>query len=108
LPATARRGSEHFFPAQPNLLDARERGNWAVERAAIAASVIALAHSLQLKVVAEGVETHAQLLFLARQRCDEFQGFYFSRPLPATDFAALLQSNYQMPPPTLLQPGEGI
>ena len=76
--------------------------------AAIAASVIALAHSLQLKVVAEGVETASQLIFLSRHRCDEIQGYYFSPPIKAEEFTALLRSGRRMTPPTLLQPGEGI
>ena len=58
--------------------------------AAIAASIIALAHSLQLSVVAEGVETQAQLHYLKRQRCDVMQGYYFARPMPAHEFSALL------------------
>ncbi|MFC5300072.1 EAL domain-containing protein [Azospira restricta] len=51
--------------------------------AAIAVSTIALAHSLGLRVVAEGVETAAQLQMLRRHGCDEVQGFFLSRPLPA-------------------------
>ena len=52
--------------------------------AAIARSIIALAHSLKLKVIAEGVETEAQLNYLALHHCDVIQGYYFSRPLSAT------------------------
>jgi EAL domain-containing protein (putative c-di-GMP-specific phosphodiesterase class I) len=52
--------------------------------AAIARSIIALAHGLKLKVIAEGVETEAQLNYLALHHCDVIQGYYFSRPLSAT------------------------
>ncbi|MEO8718044.1 MAG: EAL domain-containing protein [Burkholderiales bacterium] len=50
--------------------------------------IIAMAHSLGLTVVAEGVETQAQLDYLRTHGCDECQGFFFSKPLPAADFAA--------------------
>jgi len=52
--------------------------------AAIACSIIALAHALKLKVIAEGVETVAQLNYLAEHHCDAMQGYYFSRPLSAS------------------------
>jgi diguanylate cyclase (GGDEF)-like protein/PAS domain S-box-containing protein len=51
--------------------------------AAITATIITMAHSLQLKVVAEGVETAEQLAFLRAQHCDEIQGYWLSRPLSA-------------------------
>ena len=54
---------------------------------AIVTTVVALAHSLGLKVVAEGVEQESQLAFLKQLGCDEVQGFYYSAPLPTNDFA---------------------
>lgn len=59
--------------------------------AAIAKSIIAMAHSLHLKVIAEGVETEGQLQYLRDLKCDEIQGYYFSRPLPAEEFGELLK-----------------
>ncbi len=59
--------------------------------AAITKAVIRLAHSLSLKVVAEGVENIAQLRELEQYDCDEIQGYYISKPLPAADCAAFLQ-----------------
>jgi len=57
---------------------------------AIIKAIIALGHSLDLKVVAEGVESVTQLEILRRFHCDEFQGFLFSRAVPATEFEQLL------------------
>ena len=53
---------------------------------AIISAVISMARALKLRVIAEGVETHEQLAFLAREQCSEMQGFLYSRPLPAADF----------------------
>lgn len=61
--------------------------------AAIAAATIALAHTLGKEVVAEGVETEAQLAFLQYQQCDMVQGYFFSRPLPAEEAAGFIRSN---------------
>jgi EAL domain-containing protein (putative c-di-GMP-specific phosphodiesterase class I) len=60
--------------------------------AAITKAVISLAHSLNLKVVAEGVETVGQLDALRAYGCDEVQGYYIGRPVPAAECAAFLQS----------------
>jgi EAL domain-containing protein (putative c-di-GMP-specific phosphodiesterase class I) len=58
---------------------------------AIVRAVIVLGKSLQLEVIAEGVETEAQEAFLKSEACDEVQGFYYSRPVPADQFTKLLQ-----------------
>jgi EAL domain-containing protein (putative c-di-GMP-specific phosphodiesterase class I) len=57
---------------------------------AISRAVIAMAHGLRLTVVAEGVETAGQLALLAEHGCDQMQGYYFSRPVPAADFGRML------------------
>ncbi len=51
-----------------------------------------MAHSLGLKVIAEGVETEAQLALLSSQHCDIAQGYLFSKPMPAEDIADLLNT----------------
>ncbi|HXZ09741.1 MAG TPA: EAL domain-containing protein, partial [Paraburkholderia sp.] len=56
----------------------------------ITSAIIALAHSLELQVIAEGVETSAQLDFLKARDCDEMQGFYFAKPMPRDEVRALL------------------
>ncbi len=61
--------------------------------AAIAQAIISMAHSLGMKVIAEGVETTQQLAFLRANRCDGMQGYYFSKPLSAEDMTGLLQKN---------------
>jgi EAL domain-containing protein (putative c-di-GMP-specific phosphodiesterase class I) len=58
---------------------------------AITETILAMAGSLGLKVVAEGVETHDQVRFLESRGCDEMQGYYFSKPLPAEELTAYLQ-----------------
>ena len=67
---------------------------------AIVSSIIALAHRIGLRVVAEGVETEAQLEHLREQGCDEIQGYYFSRPVSATEFAQMLKAGKHLPAPT--------
>ncbi|MEX0785143.1 MAG: EAL domain-containing protein, partial [Dehalococcoidia bacterium] len=58
---------------------------------AIVAAIIAIGHSLGLKVVAEGIEREDQLAFLRDRQCDWYQGFLLSRPVPAETFNTMLQ-----------------
>jgi EAL domain-containing protein (putative c-di-GMP-specific phosphodiesterase class I) len=67
-----------------------------IDDAAITTAIISMARSLHLKVIAEGVESEAQMSFLREHRCDEIQGYYFSKPISA-DEAALMQSNQREP-----------
>jgi len=64
--------------------------------AAIVTGIIALAHSLRLEVVAEGVETAAQLCFLREQSCDLLQGYCLSKPVPAEQFASFVMRPVQL------------
>jgi CheY-like chemotaxis protein len=59
--------------------------------ASIVTATIAMAHKLGKNVIAEGVETEAQMTFLRRHDCDEMQGFFFSKPVPAEQLAAMLR-----------------
>jgi diguanylate cyclase (GGDEF)-like protein/PAS domain S-box-containing protein len=63
----------------------------------IVSTIISLGHSLELKVVAEGVETEEQANLLRLLKCDEFQGYLFSRPVPAEQIEILLQENRPQP-----------
>jgi EAL domain-containing protein (putative c-di-GMP-specific phosphodiesterase class I) len=64
------------------------------EDRAIVGAIISLANSLGLKTIAEGVETEAQLTLLREQGCNEVQGFYFSKALPADQFEAFVRADY--------------
>ncbi len=68
--------------------------------AAIVLAIIGMAHSLKLAVIAEGVETEAQLSYLQRHHCDQIQGFYFSEPLAAPEMEAMLRSQKCLNRPT--------
>jgi EAL domain-containing protein (putative c-di-GMP-specific phosphodiesterase class I) len=82
LPATALKIDRSFVSNVPD--DASS--------ASIAEAIIAMARSLGLRVVAEGVETRAQLDFLRAHRCDTFQGYLFSKPLTALEASAMLRA----------------
>ena len=60
--------------------------------AAIALAIIRMGHSLNLEIIAEGVETASQLAFLRRHKCDQMQGYYFSRPLPVPAMEQMLRA----------------
>ncbi|MCP5244725.1 MAG: EAL domain-containing protein [Burkholderiales bacterium] len=64
------------------------------EGGAIAATIAAMAHALNKKIVAEGVEIQAQLEFLSKCDCELIQGYYYSRPLPADELAAFVKNNH--------------
>jgi EAL domain-containing protein (putative c-di-GMP-specific phosphodiesterase class I) len=64
---------------------------------AIVRAIIALGHSLDLKIVAEGVETSAQLQFLQAESCDAIQGYLMSAAIPAAAFADLLRAARSTP-----------
>jgi EAL domain-containing protein (putative c-di-GMP-specific phosphodiesterase class I)/CheY-like chemotaxis protein len=66
------------------------------EDAAITLAIIGLAHSLKLKVVAEGVETEGQLNFLSMHSCDEMQGYYFSKPVAPGECEAMLRQGRRL------------
>jgi diguanylate cyclase (GGDEF)-like protein len=72
---------------------------------AITDTILAMAGSLGLRVVAEGVETPDQMRFLERRGCDEMQGFYFSRPLAADQLAAYLRERGTAPEDGALREG---
>jgi len=62
--------------------------------ASIVGAIVSLAHNLRLKVIAEGVETTAQLDLLKTLGCDQYQGYQFSPPVPVADFERLMRSVY--------------
>ena len=61
--------------------------------AAVVRAIIAMSHGLNIKVIAEGVETEDQFRFLVRKRCDEAQGYFIARPVPAYEFKAAVRSS---------------
>jgi diguanylate cyclase (GGDEF)-like protein len=76
------------------------------QNAALADAIIAMGKSLSLTVIAQGVETKEQAEFLRAHACDELQGFYFNRPLPAYQFGQLMRA--QTPEITYVGPRAGL
>ncbi|MGB7519562.1 MAG: EAL domain-containing protein, partial [Spirulinaceae cyanobacterium] len=63
---------------------------------AITKAIINMAHNLNLKVIAEGVETQEELDFLREHKCDEIQGYFFSRPVPAQELSSLIREGKRL------------
>ena len=87
------------FPAQTLKIDRSFVGGLpdSLDDAAITKAVIAMAHSMKMQVVAEGIETQAQLDFLRQHGCDEAQGFLLARPLPPDQLASSLERDVPQP-----------
>jgi EAL domain-containing protein (putative c-di-GMP-specific phosphodiesterase class I) len=62
-----------------------------VEDSKITKTIVSMAQSLELEIVAEGVETQAQIEFLKDLNCDFYQGYFYSKPVPADEFFKLLK-----------------
>ncbi|MGY0201042.1 EAL domain-containing protein [Leptothrix sp. BB-3] len=71
----------------------------ATQRVSVTRAIIHMAHGLQMRVLAEGVETEGQLALLASHGCDLIQGYWFSRPLDPVAFEALVRSGRRLPEP---------
>lgn len=72
--------------------------------AVLVQQIIQIGHAFRLRVVAEGVETREAVDFLARSGCDEAQGFYFGKPLPAQDIEVLLRQQFRLPSTSSVEP----
>lgn len=76
--------------------------------AAIVRAVVTLAHSIGMEVIAEGVETAAQVAHLKGEGCDEVQGFYFGRPMRPETFIELVRREMSFMPPETVAPHGGV
>ncbi len=95
-------GSLKRFPISTLKIDIsfiREIGK-SSDSEAIIKAIIALAHNLNMKTIAEGVETKEQLEFLLANDCDEIQGYLVSRPVPAEKMTEFLRKNWRFQPET--------
>jgi EAL domain-containing protein (putative c-di-GMP-specific phosphodiesterase class I) len=70
---------------------------WDADDVAITGALISLAHSLRREALAEGVESETQIAVLRQHLCDEYQGFFYSRPVPADDVHTLLRRAFGEP-----------
>nr|WP_233590553.1 EAL domain-containing protein [Legionella qingyii] len=73
------------------------------ENAGIVRAIIALCKSLNIRVIAEGVEHADQLRFLINEKCDEIQGFYFSKPLPLYEVRDLIDRKMKLALPSRIE-----
>jgi EAL domain-containing protein (putative c-di-GMP-specific phosphodiesterase class I) len=100
----------HRFPIDTLKIDQSFVSQISVDSGApIVAAIVSMARSLKLRVVAEGVETATQLAYLRGLACDEAQGYYFKRPVPAAEFASYVQRRtpgliIAAPPPRVAPP----
>ncbi|WP_158943929.1 EAL domain-containing protein [Granulicella sp. S190] len=76
--------------------------------AAVVRTIIAMSHGLNIKVVAEGVETDEQMRFLLRRRCDEAQGNFISRPVAKAEFSGVVRSYEDHPSARIPEPVAGL
>lgn len=67
------------------------------DNASLVTAIIGMAHNLNMQVIAEGIETEEQLVYLMEQRCDEVQGYLISKPVPAGDFLRLITTSKHSP-----------
>ena len=78
------------------------------DSAAIVHAILGLGHSLGIATCAEGVETKAQLTYLRREGCSEVQGYYYSKPRPFAEAAAMLNAGPANPSPPLVPAGDPL
>ncbi len=69
------------------------------EDQSITQAIIALSHSMHMTVIAEGVETTEQHIYLNSLGCEEYQGYYFSRPVSAEQASQIIREPYKLLPP---------